>query len=46
LGYIMNEDLDWALGRMKRKLGEILTEMDLLKDYQLKQALALQEEYY
>jgi len=46
LGYIMNKDLNWALSRMKRKLGEILTEMGLLKDYQLQQALALQEEYY
>jgi len=46
LGYIMNKDLNWALSRMKRKLGEILTEMRLLKDYQLQQALALQEEYY
>jgi len=46
LGYIMNKDLNWALGRMKRKLGEILTEMELLKDYQLLQALALQEKNY
>ena len=42
----MNKDLNWALSRMKRKLGEILTEMGLLKDYQLQQALALQEDYY
>jgi hypothetical protein len=46
LGYIMNKDLNWALSRMKRKLGEILTEMELLKDYQLQQALALQEKNY
>jgi len=46
LGYLMNKDLNWALGRMKRKLGEILTEMGLLKDYQLQQALAFQEENY
>jgi hypothetical protein len=46
LGYIMNKDLNWDLSRMKRKLGEILTEMEFLKDYQLQQALALQEKNY
>ena len=43
LGYSVAEDINWALSRMKRKLGEILTEKGLLTDYQLDRVLVLQE---
>lgn len=45
LGYISSEDLDWVLNRMKRRLGEILIEIGVLKDNELQDALALQKEY-
>ena len=44
LGYITAEDLDWALHRVRRKLGKILIEMGVLKDEELQQALTLQTE--
>ena len=39
-----SEDLNWALNRMKRRLGEILIEIGVLKDNELQHALALQKE--
>lgn len=45
LGYISSEDLDWVLNRMKRRLGEILIEIGVLKDNELQDALDLQKEY-
>ena len=45
LGYISSEDLDWVLNRMKRRLGEILIEIGVLKDNELQDALALQNGY-
>jgi hypothetical protein len=44
MGYITSEDLNWALNRMKRRLGEILIEIGVLKDFELQSALALQKE--
>ncbi|MBW2490096.1 MAG: hypothetical protein JRE65_02965 [Deltaproteobacteria bacterium] len=44
LGYITSEDLNWALNRMKRRLGQILIEIGVLKDDELQQALALQKD--
>lgn len=44
MGHITAEDLDWALHRMKRRLGEILIEIGVLSDQELQQALALQTE--
>jgi len=44
LGYISSEDLNWVLNRMKRRLGEILIEIGVLKDNELQDALALQKE--
>ncbi len=44
MGYITSEDLNWALNRVKRRLGEILTEIGALKDYELQQVLASQTE--
>ena len=44
LDYIKSEDLIWALKRMKRRLGEILIEIGVLKDNELQHALALQKE--
>jgi len=44
MGYITSEDLNWALNRMKRRLGEILIEIGVLKDNELQHALALQKE--
>ncbi|MFC1812707.1 hypothetical protein ACFL03_08445 [Thermodesulfobacteriota bacterium] len=44
MGYITPEDLNWALDRMKRRLGEILIEIGVLKDNELQHALALQKE--
>ncbi len=44
LGYITSEDLTWALNRMKRRLGQILIEIGVLKDDELEQALALQKD--
>ena len=45
MGYITSEDLTWALDRIKRRLGEILVEIGVLKDDELQQALALQKEF-
>lgn len=44
LGYITSEDLNWALNRMKRRLGEILIEIGVIKDDELQHALALQKD--
>jgi hypothetical protein len=44
MGYITSEDLHWALNRMKRRLGDILIEIGVLKDNELQHALALQKE--
>jgi hypothetical protein len=43
MGYIRSEDLNWALNRMKRRLGEILIEIGVLKDSELQHSLALQK---
>ncbi len=42
MGYITSEDLNWALDRMGRRLGEVLIEIGVLKDDQLQDALAAQ----
>jgi hypothetical protein len=42
LGYMTSEDLNWALNRIKRRLGQILIEIGVLKDNELQHALALQ----
>ena len=44
LGYISSEDLDWVLNRMKRRIGEILIEIGVLKDNELQDALDSQKE--
>lgn len=44
MGYITPQDLDWALNRMKRRLGTILIGMGLLNDSELQRALTLQTE--
>lgn len=44
MGYVTSEDLNWALHRMKRRLGEILIEIGVLKDNELQHALALQKD--
>ena len=44
MGYVTPEDLDWALNRMKRRLGEILIEIGALDVDELQNALALQKE--
>jgi len=44
MGYITSEDLNWALNRMRRRLGEILVGIGLLNDSELRSALALQTE--
>lgn len=44
MGYITTQDLDWALNRMKRRLGEILIGIGLLNDSELQRALTLQTE--
>lgn len=44
MGYVTSEDLNWALNRMKRRLGEILIEIGVLKDNELQHALALQKD--
>lgn len=44
LGYITSDDLNWALNRMKRRLGEILIEIGVLKDEALQNALSLQKD--
>ena len=44
MGYITSEDLNWALDRIKRRLGEVLIELGVLKDEELEDALALQRE--
>ncbi len=44
MGYIRSEDLNWALNRMKRRLGTILLGIGLLNDSELQRALTLQTE--
>jgi hypothetical protein len=44
MGYITPQDLDWALARMKRRLGTILIGIGLLNDSELQRALTLQTE--
>ena len=43
LGHSTEQDINWALRRMKRKLGEILQEKGLLTNYELISVLAFQE---
>jgi hypothetical protein len=42
LGHSTSEDIDWALNRMARKLGEILMEQEILADDELRHAAVLQ----
>jgi hypothetical protein len=42
LGYVTEEDLDWALEKVERNLGEILREKGLITDYELRHVLLLQ----
>lgn len=42
LGHSTPEDIDWALNRIKRKLGEILKENQILSDHELHRAMAVQ----
>jgi len=42
LGHSTPEDIDWALNRMKRKLGEILRDKQVLSDDELNRAMAQQ----
>jgi hypothetical protein len=44
MGYITSEDLNWALDRIKRRLGEVLIELGALKDEELQDALTIQIE--
>ena len=44
MGYITSEDLNWALDRIKRRLGVILIELGVLKDEELQDALTIQIE--
>jgi hypothetical protein len=43
LGHSTAEDIDWALNKMNRKLGEILKEKQVLSDHELYRAIAVQE---
>jgi hypothetical protein len=43
LGHSTPEDIDWALNRMKRKLGEILRDKQVLSDHDLHRALSEQQ---
>jgi len=40
-GYTTQEDIDWALNKMERKIGEILKDKKALSDYDLTCALSL-----
>jgi hypothetical protein len=42
LGHASTDDIDWALNRMARKLGEILKEHKFLSDDQLRRAVVMQ----
>jgi hypothetical protein len=42
LGHSTPDDIDWALNRMARKLGEILMENEILSDDELRHAVAVQ----
>jgi len=44
LGHSTPEDIDWALNRMTRKLGEILKERELLSDDKLRHAVVMQRD--
>ncbi len=43
LGHSTEEDINWALRRMKRRLGEILREKGIVTDYDLRLVLAVQQ---
>lgn len=43
LGHSTEEDINWALRRMKRRLGEILREKGIITDYDLRLVLAVQQ---
>ena len=43
LGYARQEDIDWALKQIKRKLGEILKEKNAISDYDLTCILSLKK---
>ncbi|MBN1842644.1 MAG: diguanylate cyclase [Deltaproteobacteria bacterium] len=43
LGHATDQDIRWALDKMKRKLGEILNEKQVLTDYELHRALTMQQ---
>jgi hypothetical protein len=42
IGYATDEDINWALAKMKRRIGQILLDMGLLTDYDVGQALRIQ----
>lgn len=37
--YVSDEDIDWALAKMKRRIGRVLLDMGLLADYEIGHAL-------
>ncbi len=37
--YVSDEDIDWALAKMKRRIGRVLLDMGLLADYEIAHAL-------
>ena len=41
-GYVSEEDIQWALRRMRKKLGEICVDQGLLTEYELRSSLRLQ----
>ena len=43
LGHSSDEDIEWALERMRRSLGEILQEKGLLNEIEMHRVLALQQ---
>ena len=43
LGYARQEDVDWALKKIKRKLGEILKDKNAISDYDLTCILSLKK---
>jgi hypothetical protein len=43
MGYSSEEDIEWALKRMRRSLGEILQERGILNEIEMHRALALQQ---
>ena len=42
IGYATDEDINWALAKMKRRIGEVLLDMGVLTDYDVGRALRMQ----